>query len=253
MRRFVSSLVFVALIPSAAPAAVGISVLETHAVSPEPWTGTIAPTHRLRLHLYAFAGTRWRPDDIGAAVRQAMPLLSQCGVALAGSELKLIEAPREFHFYSTSVSARLLRAMKVPRPAVFFVEDTRNEPAFDAEAIGRANSTMRPELADTVWIAHGARDLPLALAHELVHLLADSGEHSDEPGNLMLPETSPANTRLSAGQCERLRARGTANGLLEPQPPLLKPAPPPGPRTHGRPEYHLWRMFAARRVRNNRA
>ena len=65
----------------------------------------------------------------------------------------------------------------------------------------------RPELADTVWIAHGARDLPLALAHELVHLLSDSGEHSSAPGNLMLPETSPANVRLSGAQCERRNER----------------------------------------------
>jgi len=215
MRRLVSSLVFVVLIPSAAPAADGITLVETHGVSPEPWHGTAAPTHRLRLHLYAFAGTRWQPGDIVAALWEAMPLLAQCGVALAGAELNLIRAPREFHFYSTPVSARLVRAMKVPRPAVFFVEDTRNEPAFDAEAVGRANSAMRPELADTIWVAHGARELPLALAHELVHLLSDSGEHSSEPGNLMLPETLPANTRLSAAQCERLRARGTANTLLE--------------------------------------
>ena len=218
MRRLVSSLVFVALIPSSAQAADGIVLVETHAVSPEPWTAAAAPTHRLGLYLYVFAGTRWQPGDIVAAVREAMPLLAQCGVALAGAELKLIEAPREFHFYSTPVSSRLLRAMKVPKPAVFFVEDTKNEPGFDAEAIGRSNSTLRPELADTVWIAHGARDLPLALAHELVHLLSDSGEHSNEPGNLMLPETSPANTRLSAGQCERLRIRGTANALLERKP-----------------------------------
>ena len=184
-------------------------------MSAEPWTGTAAPTHWLQLHLYFFAGTRWQRDDIVAAVRQAMPLLAQCGVALVRAELKLIEAPREFHFYSTPASTRLLRAMKVAKPAIFFVEDTKNEPAFDAEAVGRANSALRPELADTVWIAHGARDLPLALAHELVHLLSDSGEHSNEPGNLMLPETSPANTRLSAAQCERLRVRGTSNALLE--------------------------------------
>jgi hypothetical protein len=187
-------------------------------VPAEPWTGTTAPTHWLRLNLYAFAGTRWQRDDIVAAVRQAMPLFAQCGVALARAELKLIEAPREFHFYSTPASTRLLRAMKVARPAIFFVEDTKNEPAYDAEAVGRANSALRPELADTVWIAHGARDLPLVLAHELVHLLSDSGEHSTEPGNLMLPETSPANTRLSAAQCERLRVRGTSNALLERKP-----------------------------------
>jgi len=47
-----------------------------------------------------------------------------------------------------------------------------------------------------------------------VHVLSDSGEHSAETGNLMRPETLPENNRLSAAQCERLRARGEANALL---------------------------------------
>ncbi len=86
----------------------------------------------------------------------------------------------------------------------------------EAEAIGRGNSRSRPELADTVWIVHDARDPGVALAHELAHVLLDSGEHSDEPGNLMRDETTPQNTRLSAVQCERLRASGAAHGLLAP-------------------------------------
>jgi hypothetical protein len=127
----------------------------------------------------------------------------------------VVEAPQRFRFYSTPVSRALMRMLTPQRPAIFFVEDTRNRAAFDAEAIGRANSATRPELADTVWVAHGARDLVLALAHELVHVLSDSGEHSADPGNLMRDETSPQNVKLTAGQCERLRARGEANGLLE--------------------------------------
>lgn len=63
-------------------------------------------------------------------------------------------------------------------------------------------------------LAAGARDLPQALTHELVHVLTDSGDHSEEPRNLMRAETSPRNTRLTAAQCERLRSRGEAAGLL---------------------------------------
>ena len=213
-RHLCWSLADAAQIASGAPAAEGIRIVETHSVFAEQWDGTTAATHELRLHLYLFQDTRWRSADIVAAVWEATPLLAQCGVALPGAELRLIEAPREFHFYSTPVSRTLLRSMKIPRPAVFFVEDTRNQPAFDAEAIGRGNSATRPELADTIWVVFGARDLPQALAHELVHLLSDSGEHGTEPDNLMLPESSPRNTRLSSAQCERLRARGEANGLL---------------------------------------
>jgi len=171
-------------------------------------------SHELRLTLYTFHGTRWSHEQISAAVRHAAGLLGQCRVALTRAELHVVEAPRRFHFYSTPVSRELLKRMPVAKPALFFVEDTLNRPAYDAEAIGRGNSASRPELADTVWIAYGARDLPQALTHELVHVLADSGDHSEEPENLMRAETSPRNTRLTAAQCKRMRERGEANGLL---------------------------------------
>lgn len=59
------------------------------------------------------------------------------------------------------------------------------------------------------------RDPGVALAHELAHVLMDSGEHSEEEGNLMHEETSPRNVSLSAPQCERLRETGSRNGLLK--------------------------------------
>ena len=171
-------------------------------------------SHELRLALYTFQGGRWSPDEIVPAVRAAAVLVAQCGVVLARADLHVLEAPRRFHLYFTPVSRERLRQTRVARPAVFFVDDTRNRPAYDAEAIGRSNAAARPELADTVWIAHGARDLPQALAHELVHVLADNGAHSRELGNLMRPETSPRNINLTPAQCAQLRTQGEANGLL---------------------------------------
>lgn len=171
-------------------------------------------SHALSLSLVLFRGGRWAQAQIDAAVLQSARLLAQCGVGLSPVQLSVVQAPAHFHVYSTPVSRELLRRLPLAKPAIFFVDDTRNDPAFDAEAIGRANAGNRPELADTVWIAHGARDLPFVLAHELVHLLSDSGAHSTEPQNLMSTETSPRNTRLSADQCDRLRSRGEANGLL---------------------------------------
>lgn len=196
-------------------AAEPIRIAETRAIVAAP----IAPTatHELTLHAYTFRGTRWRVNDIAAAMPAAAKLLAQCGIALAAAELNVIEAPRRFHDYYTPASRELLRAIDVRKPAVFFVEDTRNEPAFDAEAIGLGNSRAKPELANTVWVAYGARDLPHAIAHELVHVLANSGDHSDERGNLMAEETSPENYRLTPRQCELTRSRGAANGLLRPR------------------------------------
>ena len=206
------------LAPGVAQAAEPARVVETRALSRQLLPAAPGATHELRLSLHAFRGSLWTQQEIEPAVLDAARLLAQCGVELAGAELRLLEAPRRFHFYSTPVSRELLQDLRVSKPAIFFVDDTRNRPAYDAEAIGLANSATRPELANTVWIAPGARDLPFALAHELAHLLSDSGEHSEEPRNLMRAETSPENTRLTEAQCRRLRERGAANGLLAPRP-----------------------------------
>lgn len=204
--------------PVAAQAVGPARVVESRALSGQPPSAAAGATHGLRLSIYAFRGSPWSQFEFEPAVREAARLLAQCNVTLAGAELRLLEAPRRFHVYSTPVARELLRDMRVVKPAIFFVDDTLNRPAYDAEAIGRANAATRPELANTVWIAHGARDLPLTLAHELAHVLSDSGEHSEEPGNLMRAETAPENTRLSDVQCRRLRERGEANGLLSPRP-----------------------------------
>ena len=195
---------------------------EVRAIATEsiPLVAPRGAQHDLRLSVHVFAASRWSISEIRAAVVESANLLAQCGVASAAL-LHELQAPRRFHFYSTGVSRELLRGLPSTKPAVFFVEDNLNRPAFDAEAIGRANAATRPELSDTIWIAHGARDLAITLAHELVHVLSDSGTHSDAPDNLMRAETAPGNIVLSQAQCSSLRARGEANGLLTPR--VLKP------------------------------
>lgn len=184
------------------------------AASDLPWPGATPATHALRLTLIVFRDTTWDPETILAAAKNMAPLLAQCSVRIVAAELRQLAAPPRFRYYRTPVSRELARLAPVPRPAIYFVEDTLNRPAFDAEAIGRANSANRPELADTIWVAAGTRDLHVALAHELFHVLMDSGAHSDEPNNLMLPETAPENTRLTDSQCAQMRATAQRNGLL---------------------------------------
>lgn len=191
-----------------------IQTIETRTISMERNPERAGATHELRIALYGFSGTRWSTPQIFAAAREGSKLLEQCSVAVVHAELKMLEAPRRFRYYNTPVSRELLRQIKVAKPAIFFVEDTLNNPAFDAEAIGRENAATQPELTDTIWIAYDARDLPQTFAHELVHVLSDDGEHSNEPGNLMRAHTSTRNTRLTDAQCARLRSRGEANGLL---------------------------------------
>jgi hypothetical protein len=175
-----------------------------------------AATHALRPTLAYFQGSGWSPEAIVAALTQASGVLAQCGVRVDGAELVAVEAPRTYHLFETQRSRHVARALDLPKPTVYFVADTRQQPAFDAEAIGRGNSRTRPELADTVWVTRGTRDLGIALAHELAHVLMDDGTHAADAGNLMREETGPGNTRLSATQCTRLRDKASGNGLLRP-------------------------------------
>jgi len=152
-----------------------------------------------------------------AAVREALALLAQCGLRPGRVVLhELSGGEPEARDLSNPVAERLLAQLRPSRPAVFFVRDTRKRPAFDAEAFGTGNSRTRPLLAGTVWLTLQVRDTGIALAHELAHVLMDSGEHVEEAGNLMRDETAPGNTRLTPAQCGRMRERGTANGWLQP-------------------------------------
>lgn len=174
-----------------------------------------AGDYALALHAVIFSGAGWGASAVEAIFRETAIILAQCGVRLGPVTLLQVEAPPRYHFYFTPVSRELARVAGFPRPTVYFVRDSLNRPAFDAEAVGRSNSRSRPELTNTVWMALGARDPGIAMAHELVHLLADSGEHAGLPDNLMRAETAPGHTRLEAAQCAELVSRGTEGGLLQ--------------------------------------
>jgi hypothetical protein len=171
--------------------------------------------YALRLTLAYLDGSGWTLEEIVDAAKQSAQILGQCGVALEAAEVVRIAAPVRFQYFLTPVSRELARILQLRKPTVYFLTGTLQRPAFDAEAIGRGNSRTRPELKDTVWIARGTRDLGIALAHELAHVLMDSGEHSDEPGNLMREDTGPENSRLTDAQCVQMRTIGLANGLVK--------------------------------------
>ncbi len=157
---------------------------------------------------------QWPEAEIHAALRSTAQILGQCGIRITRADLLQVIAPETHRYFDNPRSRELARELALPKPVVFFTAGTRQIPAFDAEAIGRDNSRTRPELADTVWIAKGARDLGIVVAHELAHVLMDSGEHDNSPGNLMAESTTPQNTQLTPTQCERLSATGRRNGLL---------------------------------------
>lgn len=171
--------------------------------------------YTLALTLVYFTDGRWSYRDLLRSAGTAGEILTQCDLSLRRLEVVRIDAPRRYHYFDTPVSRELARALPLSKPTVYFVTDTRQQPAFDAEAIGRANSGLRPELADTVWLTYATRHAGIALAHELAHVLSDSGAHSDLPRNLMRERTAPDNTWLTAAQCARLRDVGAASGLLQ--------------------------------------
>jgi len=173
------------------------------------------PAYRLRLEMGIVAGTTWSPDIILEAARGAAAILAQCGIDVSRVTLHEFHGPQRYRYLRTPDAREFARRSGLSRPAIFFIDDTLQRPAFDAEAIGRGNARTRPEMADTVWITAEIRDLPIALAHELVHVLADSGEHSTASNNLMRADTAPPNTELTAAQCGRLVATGQAHGLLD--------------------------------------
>jgi hypothetical protein len=198
--------------PAAAQGPEAITVLERREIALETIPGS--SSHELRLTLAYLEASGWLPEAILTATQESARILGQCGVALKSADLVLVAAPERYRDFRMPDSRQLAATLQLAKPTVYFVAGTRQRPAFDAEAIGRGNSRSRPELRDSVWVTRGTRDLGIAVAHELAHVLMDSGEHTDEPGNLMRDETGPGNTQLSQAQCARVRETGTANGLL---------------------------------------
>ena len=186
-----------------------VSITAAHLLTPPD------STLRLKVSVVHLDGSGWQPEPVLHALRQATAILSQCDVGIAGVEWVSLAAPPRYLDFTTPLARELERLHPVAKPTIYLVRETANRRAYDAEAFGRANTPTRPELADTVWVAVGARDLGIVFAHELAHVLMDSGDHSDGYGNLMRDETSPANTTLSLTQCARLRETALSNGLLQ--------------------------------------
>lgn len=160
--------------------------------------------------------TAWTLDALRRHAREMAAILAQCGIYIPEIDLRVLDGPDVYRYFHDVIGTDFVRRLPLPTPTVYFVRDTLQVNAYDAEAIGKANSTTRPDLRYTVWFTEATRDPGIALAHELSHILMDSGRHVETPGNLMRSETSAANTELTATQCQVMVAAGTANGLLDP-------------------------------------
>jgi hypothetical protein len=173
-------------------------------------------THELRPTLVVLEGAGWQLDAIREAMAKTTRILAQCGVTIPEVIVRVVEGPARAKIFRNDWSTQLVSDLAPGKPAVFFVKDTLQETPFEAEAIGRSNSRKRRQLADTVWMTAAVKDIDIGLAHELYHVVADSGQHDPDPMNLMHEQTNGMNTTLRASQCLRLVRVGEALGNLPP-------------------------------------
>ena len=182
------------------------------------YPGGTAPahSHTLAVDLMILSGAGWEIPQVHHAVGRAAEIIARCGVVVARARVRMVEAHRRFRYLDDVWSRQLVERLAPARPAVFFVEDTLREPAFEAEAFGQGNTRRTPGMRDTIWITRAAKHVGVVLAHELFHVLADLGRHEPDPGNLMHERTDGGNTRIEDWQCERLRKVSTAFRLAAP-------------------------------------
>ncbi len=168
----------------------------------------------LDLDLLVASGSGWTTQAADAVATGALALLAQCGIGSGERRARGYDASDYLLDLSVGGARTLLAGVERRGIAVMMVRDSEMNVPFEAEAFGRSNTATRPWLRDTVWMVSGGRDPSVALAHELVHVLADSGRHETLAGNLMAEETRPGATELTPGQCRNIRERGEALGLL---------------------------------------
>ena len=163
----------------------------------------------------------WTLSRIQPVIDRVAGVLSSCAIELLPAEVSFYDTLPHLRNMSVGHSKTLRQELSLKRPTIYLLDETRllRSPdgelfRFDAEAFGRGNTRYRSWLLDTVWISSDVIDADLAVAHELMHVLMNSGEHNDLPGNLMNAATSATNTRISPRQCLQAIENGVANGLM---------------------------------------
>jgi len=159
-------------------------------------------------------------DDqrIDAMLDQAADIFSQCAIAIPKVEVYKADVAAHQQYLATGPAKTVMQSLRSTGPkrklTIVLAHDTRMQMAFDAEAFGRANTRNRSWLTDSVWLTAGLRDDGIALAHEMFHVLANSGDHSSDEGNLMLARTTGKNTSLTAKQCMAASETALRQGLI---------------------------------------
>ncbi len=162
-------------------------------------------SEKLGVEIILLENSGWTIQQAREAALQAQEIYSQCNIGLDVTLRRYSVSDYLLDFHSLS-SRTLIDNTHITGPAIFLVRDTRRLEAFGGEAFGSINTRSMPWLSNTAWMITEQPDTGIIMAHELFHILVDNGDHSNEPGNLMNEQTSPANTRITAPQCELLKS-----------------------------------------------
>lgn len=161
---------------------------------------------------------RWSQADIKPLLEEVERILGQCRITLASTIIETVDGPDYLRDLEVGSARTLLEAVRSSggdrKLTVIFARDTRMSTQFDAEAFGRGNTRHRPWLTDSVWLTLALEDRAIALAHEMFHVLVNSGEHSTAEGSLMLARTTGDNTRITPSECMVARERALDLGLV---------------------------------------
>lgn len=162
---------------------------------------------------------QWSVEQVRKTLDEAQSILQQCGLLFSEVQIRLLELPDYLKDLETGASKTVMDAVRLSGPArrltAVFARDSQMNQPFDAEAFGKGNTRSRSWLTDSVWLTLALRDRGIGLAHELFHVLRNSGSHSEVAGNLMLARTTGTNRALSQSQCKSLQASALQNGLAE--------------------------------------
>jgi len=160
-----------------------------------------APNLNLQLDILVL-DSQWTVPLVRQILNEAESILHQCGIVFGDSSLRIIDAAAYLRNLDTGASRTLMDAVRHSgqhkKLAIVFARDTAMSLPFDAEAFGRANTRHRSWLTDSVWLTLALEDRDIALAHEIFHVLVNSGQHSQEADNLMLSRTTGSNRNLSS-------------------------------------------------------
>jgi len=171
------------------------------------------PGFRLALDILVL-DPNWTHARIEAAVQRAFDLLAQCDIGAGEISIHTIDGDDYLRDLSTGSARSLMEATATPDTRVVFARDTKMQVAYTGEAFGLGNTPTRPWLTNSVWLMPDIEDEGIALAHELFHVIANSGEHIEASENLMQSRTDAKALMLTPRQCRRAQMSGVANQLL---------------------------------------